>query len=173
MYIKIFGSILLLISTTVIGFLKAEELKKRVVCLSELRHVMISLQGELRFHRATISEAFENVSKRAEKPFASFLEQAAERIENRQSGGFNCVWNEMTEELFLQTGLQKEDKKLLEQLGRGLGYLDLEMQKESLNLAILQTEEAIKAAKEQKEIRGKLYQTMGVTAGAFLTLLII
>ena len=66
-----------------------------------------------------------------------------------------------------------EDKYLLEQLGRGLGYLDLEMQTESLNQVIYQTEEVIKSAKEQKEIKEKLYQTMGVTAGAFLVLLII
>ena len=173
MYIKIFGSILLLISTTAIGYLKAEELKKRVVCLNELKRVMILLQGELRFHRATLSEAFENVSKRVEAPFSMFLEETARRIENRNFGNFLCVWGELSDELLLYGGFQKEDNSLLEQLGRSLGYLDLTMQTENLNLAIFQTEEAIKSAKEQKEIKGKLYRTMGVTAGAFLTLLII
>lgn len=173
MYLKIFGSALLLITTTAIGFQKAEELKKRVVCLNELKRVMILLQGELRFHRATLSEAFENVSKRVDDPFKGFLKETAQRIEDKYAGGFSCVWDEMTDELLAYGGLQKEDKNLLEQLGRGFGYLDLTMQTESLNLAIFQAEEAIKSAKEQKEIKGKLYQTMGVTTGAFLILLIL
>jgi stage III sporulation protein AB len=58
-------------------------------------------------------------------------------------------------------------------VGNGLGYLDLNMQIENLNLAMLQTEEALKIAKEVQKVRGKLYQTLGVTAGMFLTLLII
>ena len=113
------------------------------------------------------------MSKRVDDPFKGFLKETAQRIEDKYAGGFSCVWDEMTDELLAYGGLQKEDKNLLEQLGRGFGYLDLTMQTESLNLAIFQAEEAIKSAKEQKEIKGKLYQTMGVTTGAFLILLIL
>ena len=173
MYIKIFGSIFLLTSATAIGYLKADELKERVRCLKALKRMMILLQGELRFHRATLSEAFENVSERAEKPFNMFLEELAKELENRQYGSFSSVWNELSDKLLNNKGFKKEDKVLLEQLGNSLGYLDLTMQTENLNLAILQTDDAIMNAKEQLEIKGKLYQTMGVTAGAFLSLLII
>ena len=83
MYIKIFGSVILLISTA-IGFFKAKELKKRVFCLMELRRTMILLQGELRFHRAALSEAFENVSKREVEPFSIFLLTTSKRIKKRQ-----------------------------------------------------------------------------------------
>lgn len=173
MYIKMIGCTFLMISTTAIGLLKSEQLKKRVLYLNELKRMMGLLQGELRFHRATLSEAAQNVAKRVEDPFSTFLNGLADKLENRCLEGFTYVWNQMSEELLAYGGLQKEDKSLLEQLGRSLGYLDLEMQTESLNLAIIQTEEAIQSAKEQKEIKGKLYRTMGVTAGAFLTLLII
>ena len=77
MYIKIFGSIFLLTSAAAIGYLKADELKERVRCLNALKRMMILLQGELRFHRAPLSEAFENVSERAEKPFDIFLGELA------------------------------------------------------------------------------------------------
>ena len=173
MYIKILGSIFLLTSAAAIGYLKADELKERVRCLNALKRVMILLQGELRFHRATLSEAFENASERVEKPFDIFLEELAKELENRQYGSFSSVWNELSDKLLNDKGFKKEDKVLLEHLGNSLGYLDLTMQTETLNLAILQTDDAIMNAKEQLETKGKLYQTMGVTAGAFLTLLII
>ena len=173
MYIKIFGSIFLLTSAAAIGYLKADELKELVRCLNELKRMMILLQGELRFHRATLSEAFENVSERVDPPLDMFLEELAKKLENRHSGSFLTVWDEVFDNLLTNEGFKKEDKVLLEQLGTSLGYLDLTMQTETLNLAILQTDDVIMNAKEQLEIKGKLYQTMGVTAGAFLTLLII
>ena len=173
MYIKIIGSLFLMTSAAAIGFLKADELNERVKQLKELKRMMILLQGELRFHRAVLSEAFENVSERVEEPFASFLKEVAEGVEKKDLGGFERVWNEMSRQLLRGDGFAKEDEMLLEMLGSSLGYLDLTMQTETLNLAVLQAEDAIKLAKEQQEAKGKLYQTMGVTAGALLTLLII
>ena len=79
----------------------------------------------------------------------------------------------MSEKLLRTEGFQKGDDRLLEVLKNGLGYLDLTMQTETLNLAMIQAEEAIAIAKDQQESRGKLYRTMGVTVGALLILLII
>ena len=173
MYIKVLGSIFLLTSAAAIGYLKADELKERVRCLNALKRMMILLQGELRFHRATLSEAFENVAERAEKPFDVFLEELAKELESRQYGSFLPIWNEMSDELLTREGFQKGDKNLMEQLGNSLGYLDLTMQTENLNLSICQVDEAIENAKTKKKKKGKLYQTMGVTVGALLTLLMI
>lgn len=173
MYIKIVGSLFLMCSAAAIGFLKAEELKIRVKRLQELKRMMILLQGELRFHRASLSEAFESVAGRMEEPFQSFLNETSERLEQREAGGFEGIWEEMSERLLQTEGFRKEDERFLEVLRNGLGYLDLTMQTETLNLALIQAEEAIGIAKEQQQNRGKLYQTMGVTVGALLTLLII
>ena len=79
MYLKIIGCLFCLGAAATIGFLKAEELKSRVKRLEEFKRMMMLLQGELRFHRATLSEAFESVSRRVEEPFAGFLEETAER----------------------------------------------------------------------------------------------
>ena len=58
MYIKLIGSLFLLGSASAIGFLKAEDLKVRVRKLLELKRMIEFLQGELRFHKVTLSEAF-------------------------------------------------------------------------------------------------------------------
>lgn len=130
-------------------------------------------QGELRFHRAVLSEAFLRVSERVEEPFTSFLLAMAEMLERRENGGFERIFQKQSELLLKEEGFLKEDMQLLELLQKGLGYLDLMMQTETLNLAIFQTEEAIQQAKGHMEIKGKLYRTMGVTVGALLALLII
>lgn len=173
MFLKIIGSLFLMFSAASIGFLKAEELNERVKRLQEFKRMIMLLQGELRFHRAALTEAFESVSERVEEPFSAFLKETATKLELRESGGFDEVWNEMSKKLLHGEGFWKEDEQLLEILRSSLGYLDLTMQTETLNLAIIQTEDAIKFAREQQASRGKLYRTMGVSVGALLILLII
>lgn len=173
MYIKIIGSLFLISSAAAIGFLKSEELNERVKLLEELKRMMVLLQGELRFHRAELSEAFENIAERVEEPFAAFLKGTAAQLEKREKGGLEVVWRDNLQQLLKEDGFQRSDVELLELLGNSLGYLDLTMQTEHLNLTILRTEEVIGQAKNQQEKKGKLYQTMGITAGALLTLLII
>ena len=135
--------------------------------------MIVFLQGELRFHRAELSEAFEAVAERMEEPFAAFLRQVEKELEQKETGGFETVWKANSQKLLQKEGFSAEDERLFEMLAKSLGYLDLTMQTESLNLAVLQVEEAVKTAKEQQEMKGKLYKTMGISAGAFLTLLMI
>lgn len=173
MYIKILGGLFLLCSSAAIGVLKAEELQVRVQRLQELKRMLVLLQGELRFHRAVLSEAFANVAERVESPFDGFLADTAKKLESADHQGFERVWSEMSGNLLKTEGFFAEDGKLFDLLGNSLGYLDLTMQMENLNLVLLQTQEILEKAKEQQEVKGKLYQMMGVTVGALLTLLII
>ncbi len=173
MYIKLAGSLLVLAVSVIVGRLKAKELQVRVLRLEEFKRMLLLLQGELRFHRSTLSEAFENVAKRVEDPFSAFLMETSRRMEEKDAGGFECIWKETSKKLLLQDGFQKEDERLFDLLQGSLGYLDFAMQTETLNLAMLQSEEVIQDAKEQKELKGKLYQTMGGTVGALLALLIL
>ena len=173
MYIKLIGGLFLLSSAAAIGFLKAEELNVRVKRLQELKRMIMLLQGELRFHRAELSEAFCNVAKRMEEPLDSFLKNMAEQLEEGNFGGFEKIWQENSSRLLQREGFLKEDGQILELLGGSLGYLDLTMQTEHLNLTMIRMEEVIEHARKQQESKGRLYQTMGVTVGALLTLLII
>lgn len=173
MYIKIAGSMILTGIGAMIGFSKAGELNERVRMLQGLKKMINFLQGELRFHRAALSEAFENVGERMEAPFSGFLQRMAHQIEAKELGDFEKVWEENAGQLLAAEGFRSEDEMLLDLLKSGLGYLDLAMQTETLNLAMIRTEEAIAEAKEESKTKGKLYQTMGVTIGALLSLMII
>ncbi len=173
MYLKLMGSLFLIGSASAIGFLKAEGLHLRVKRLLELKRMIGLLQGELRFHKVSLSEAFEQVSGRMEAPFDAFLQGLSLKLEEKDQRDLMELWKEAIENLLKEEGFQKEDEELLNLLGKGLGYLDLRMQTEHLQLAMAQTEEAVMMAKETLKIKGRLYQTMGMTAGIFLTLLII
>lgn len=172
MYLKLIEGACLFALSTAFGLMKSEKLKERTRMLGELKKMTVFLQGELRFHRSVLSEALESISSRAAYPLDGFLKEVSEKLEKKEAG-FEEVWTESVEKLFLKETLWKEDRSLFLMLGNSLGYLDVAMQLEHLNLVILQVEESLKQAKEQQEIKGKLYRTMGAAAGAFFVLLII
>lgn len=173
MYVKFIGSLCFVGITSTIGVLKAEDLVIRVKRMQELKRMIGLLQGELRFHRAALSESFENVAERMSTPFSEFLLSTAKSMESRSEGNFEEIWEKNSTKLLLEKGFFKEDEQIFSLLKNGLGHLDLKMQTETLNLALLHTEEMIEAAKEEQKIKGKLYRTMGVTTGALLALLVI
>lgn len=173
MYLKIIGSLFVLGSAALIGFWKAENLNRRVQYLQELKRMAVFLQGELRYHRSTLAEAFENVSERINEPFGSFLKELAEKIQSNGRITMAEAWEEASGYLLQQAELLKVDLPLLEILGNSLGYLDITMQIEHLNFTVFQIEDVLNLAKEQWMVKGKLYRTMGVSVGALLVLLII
>lgn len=173
MYLKIIGCLFIMASAAGIGFLKAEELAERVRRLEDLKSMMLLLQGELRFHHASLAEGFENVAERVREPLKTFLTEKAERLGHRSGASFGEIWKEGTQTLLETTGFRAADAELLDNLQRSLGYLDLELQTEALNQTIFRTGEAVLAAKEEQKAKSRLYRTMGVTAGAILALLII
>ena len=173
MYLKLISSVSLFTLSTALGFIKSEKLKERVKLLGELKRTAVFLQGELRFHRSILSDALENVAQRVTDPLALFLKEVAEKLEQKEKSSIETIWNTEIEKMYKNELLLKEDIPIFSMLGNSFGYLDVAMQLEHLNLVIIQTEDAIKSAKEQQEIKGKLYRTMGATIGAFLVLLVI
>ena len=173
MYIKIFVCAGFLAASTMIGFTKARLLEQRVTRLCQWKRCLMLVQGSLRFHRAALWECFEEVSERAQEPFASFFGKVSERLQKKEEGGLYHIWEEQSKELIGTGNFAKEDAPLLELLGESLGHLDLPMQMDQLELVLLQTDENLRQAREQKEQKGKLYQTMGVTVGMLLVLLVI
>ena len=108
MYLKVIGSVFLIFSAAAIGFVKAEELKCRVERMEEMKRMMILLQGELRFCRAVLSEAFENVSERVEEPFSGFLSVMAKMLEQRENGRFEQIFQEQTKILLQEKGFNHQ-----------------------------------------------------------------
>ena len=173
MYIKFAGCLLLIGGTTLAGFRKAEELKERVEKLEMLKRMMVMMQGEFRFRHATLSEVLENVSGKMSQPFGNIFGRIAKQLEERNHEGFQKIWEDGTLALLQCGGIQTSEQRIFELLGNGLGYLDLETQIDTLQLAVLQMEEKIEEAKEQRDREGKLYRTMGMTLGALFVLLVV
>ncbi|MGN0334040.1 MAG: stage III sporulation protein AB [Lachnospiraceae bacterium] len=173
MYIKIIGCFLILGCCGGIGKLFAGELSERVKRLQELKRMVVNFKGELSFHHAALQEAFLRVSERVAPPYDQFLKNVSGELEKRDGRIFLEIWQEELESLIGYPGFRKSDKDLLLTLAEGIGYLDLKMQQETLELVLQQLEEMSETAAEERKRNGRFFEVLGVMAGAFLIILVI
>jgi stage III sporulation protein AB len=155
------------------GFYCGNELKSRINDIKELRKLMVLLRGDIRYGNTPLPEAICAIARRHEGSFKAFLEKVSARLNENLGYTFSQVWKEAVEAELLSTSLNKKDKLGLIQFGENLGYLDKEMQMNTLELFLTQMEdEIIELSKTAKE-KSYLYSTLGIMAGIFVTIILI
>lgn len=171
--LKWIGIGLVICGSTAAGISLSRDLEKRVKQLNELRKVVVMLQGEIRYSNAPLSEAFHHVSLRIKEPFAIFLEHVAGHMEEFSGETLSDIFSQHIQEDLKYTSLLPEDLEQLKRLGESMGYLDRQMQLETMNLYLDQVNTACEEAAEHYRNKSKLYHCLGVMGGLFLAVIFI
>lgn len=171
--LKWIGIGLVVCGCTAMGMTLGSDLQKRVMQLREMRKMAVVLQGEIRYGNATMNEAFHHTASRVQSPFREVLEQCACQMEEFRGEGLADIFRQNAEKELKGSALKKEDRELLYNLGGNLGYLDTQMQMNSLEMFLEQVNElCIQAVAEQKN-KTKIYHYLGLMGGLFLAIVLI
>lgn len=173
MIVKLSGITLITGSSTAIGFLLSGRLKERIEELKTIKKLLVLLRGEIRYNHATLTESFQIIAGRMDSIYEMFLLRVSEDLKAMDGQTLAQIWEHNVRDCFRESAMSREDKDRLISLGSQLGYLDIEMQLNTIELYLEQLQEEISSAQETLKRNGKLYQTMGVIAGIFVVLLIV
>ncbi|SHM84924.1 stage III sporulation protein AB [Anaerosporobacter mobilis DSM 15930] len=173
MVAKIIGAILVIVSSGGIGLYFSIILKERISDLKELNKLIIILRGEIRYASTPLPEAVSNLAYRTDGEYRRFLLAVAEEIDKQEGKSFGDIWNGCVEKELVDTSLNKKDKLLLTRLGENLGYLDKEMQLNTIDLYITQIQGELDDAVDGVKEKVRLYNMLGVMAGIFITIVLI
>ena len=122
--------------------------------------------------RTPPKEAFLQIASQNKEPFSSFLEEAAQGLEeNEESVG--CFWNGLVEQERDKFLFDEEECGVLKRAGENFGYLDGQMQLKNLELYIEQTEVLIGKAQEELKDKKRLSAVLSVMCGLFLIILLV
>ena len=173
---KWIGAGLVMMSSTLIGFQTAWQWKMRLKWLEQLRHMIYSLKGEILYGHTALNEAFGRVGtrflqaegERGLQKLPLFFLSVAKRIDQQEGEAFCQIWQEEMKSLSASP-LKEEDMDSLKNLGDHLGYLDLTMQERNLLLYVEQLDEQIDFLRLHLKDRTKLYASLGIMGGIFLT----
>ncbi|NLC19103.1 MAG: sporulation protein [Clostridiales bacterium] len=170
---KIAGSIMVIASSTAIGFYFSGQMRQRITDLRELRKLIGLLRGDIRYAATPLPEAISMLARRDNGSFRKFLDYVSERLYELSGQTFALIWRSGVESMLSCTSLSRKDKLQLAQLADNLGYLDKDMQVNTLDLYIAQLDEEIADLSKTVREKAYLYNTLGIMAGIFITIVMI
>jgi len=173
MIIKILGSVLIISSTTVLGYIYANIDKYRLLELSELEKAMSILKSQIEFAAMPLPQAFFETAARVKPPASDVFKVLSSKAELKEGHTMKDIWCEAVLKSTKDTYLTNEDKEEFCALGLTLGYLDKTRQQRSIMLFEEYIKETKSALKARSVISSKLYMSMGVLSGLIIAVVLI
>lgn len=171
--LKLAGASLVILASTGIGYYYSTQLRLHLNALLWMKKMVIMLKGEILYLNAPLNEAFGSVAERVPEPYKGFLESVSNRLSLLQAKPFYDIWCEEMGYHLKKSDLKEKDLMLLKDMGENLGYLDRQMQEKTLNLYLSQLEEEMDTRKAEIGQKSKIYQTLGVMGGIFITIVMM
>lgn len=168
---KIVGCILILLTTTLIGFRKADDFKNEYRQMCYMQRLLQILEGEIRYSHTHLQDIFEKMARQSVKPYKQWLYYLSENITDSDKS-FECIWEDSIEGYLRESGLPRTERKLLAELGGQLGIFDRELQLEMLQLYKKEYELRIKDVQSNLKEKVNLSQYLGI-AGGILTIILL
>lgn len=131
----------------------------------------IMLTSEITYANATLEEAFGHLEKRLQAPVGTFFKHVRQRMEEGEHGILSDVFQKQIQCDLSESGLKKSDLEHLQTLGGQLGYLDVKMQKKTLEYYLEQVNDACVQAQQEYREKEKMFRCLGISAGVFLVIL--
>ncbi|HWQ79279.1 MAG TPA: stage III sporulation protein AB [Anaerovoracaceae bacterium] len=165
--------ILILLAGAGIGHLKAKTYENRVYHLQELITTLKVLESEMKYRLDPLPDLFLRVSKIKDGMGAALLETAAGMLKNQAVRDLPDCWREAVETAYCESALNKEDRRILTDLGIDLGKTDMESQTAMFLRTFSLLEVQAAEAAEEKKIKGKMYKSLGTAIGFLIVIILI
>ena len=165
---KLIGILFIVFSVGSVGFGIASSLKKHCVLLRKLLSALQILKSEIAFSATPLPQAFALVAASSDGMTARVFSAAAKDMDRRR-------W--LTPQAALDKAMEQEcpDRELRDalSLGAGLGKYDRDEQVQTMERTRLRMEELLRHAEQERSIRSKTYETLGICAGLALAIILI
>lgn len=167
---KILGAAFIIAIATAGGFLVARRFSGRTREIRQLENLILYIETEILYGATPLTLIMERVALREKGPLADIFHQIAERM-NERGPAFRVIWEEEMRKGWPKTYLQKEELKIMLQLGASLGISDRTDQQNHLRLALTHLKEEESKAQEEQAKYEKLSRTLGFLIGLFIVIL--
>ena len=168
---RLIGILFLAAGPAAIGLLASEGLKRQVSILEALLGAVERMKGELPLRLLPGPELLQSMEKSSTPPVSEFFRRCGAGLGELGEKSFAQIWRQAMEKSLPE--LEQAAKVAFETLGEMLGQYREEEQLAALERTTAELERALDAARREAEVRGKLDRVLGLTAGAFLAIVLI
>lgn len=173
MLLKIIGSSIVLLVTTIGGFYYGNIESYRIYDLLEFKRALGILRSEVEFALTPLKEAFSNIANRVREPIRYMFLTLEKKLDSNSNEIISEIWRSSIEENVNKTYFSKEDIDEIIVFGKTLGYLDRGMQMQSIDILTEYIDEKIKQLDKTRIKNKKMYRSMGVLGGILIIIVLI
>ena len=167
--IRMLGAVCLAAGPVWLGMSSAAELAHRERALGALCAGLELMERELALRLTPLPQLMEELAHRTEEPARRLFSACRRALDGLERETFAHAWRRLTDQL----PVSPEAKRALYPLGEVLGRYDGRGQQAAIAGARRELEGLRARAGEERLRLGKVYGALGVTAGAFLVILLL
>jgi len=171
MYIRLIGIALLFVFSILFSKHITRKIKNRVLELEEINKILNDFIISINVGLYNVSFLIGEAIKITKTEYHDFLLDVKVKMDKKDIRDFSQIWFECLKNH--KFNITFEEKILLENIGVSLSFNDKSRMIKQLTLINLGLEEALKAAKEDRDNKVTLYEKMGVLFGSFLVVIFI
>lgn len=171
--LRLAGVILLLLGTVGYSFCCCRDMHARLDCLCEMKRMYELFYSQVGYCLAAFPEACRMVAQSVRPPFSEMLRDIYEEAEQNTGKPFPQIWEEQAQLYFPQFSLKKEDRTLLSEFSRSLGYADRELQERAIGHQMDALSHTIEKAETHMAEREKMIMSFGVMGGLLLVIVLL
>lgn len=169
MNLKLIGSILIIAGCGGVGFSMAASHRREENALRQLIRALDYMGCELQYHLTPLPELCRNAAAESGGSISRVLLKLATELENQIAPDATACMNAA---LSATDKLPQRAKKNLQLLGASLGRFDLQGQLSGLEGARTQCRRELDELSDNRDVRLRSYQTLGLCAGSALAILL-
>ena len=169
--LRLVGAVLLAAGPAIVGFGAAARLARRPRTLRELLAALEQMEREITFRLTPLPRIFEQLARAYSPEVGRVFTACLQGMEQLGSRSMAQIWRHAVRESCLD--LDPRSLRALEELGEVLGRYDEEGLCTALERARSELTAAAEQAEREWERKGRMDQVLGLTAGAFLVILLI
>ncbi|MDG5788701.1 stage III sporulation protein SpoIIIAB [Evansella sp. AB-P1] len=169
---KLVGAILILITTTIVGWEYSSRLSRRTKQIRYLKIAFEALETEMVFGMTPLPYACEKVSYQLISPLKSLFTNVAKRLKEEENSAQE-IWCSSVKSWKNKTDLSEAEINILLQFGQTLGQQDLEGQRKQIRLAISYFDQEEKQAVESQQKFESMYKSLGFLGGVLIVIIML
>lgn len=170
---KLFGIALIMVSASAIGCIFGERAKKEIKIFESLNRCLMLFEAEIRYSGTPIRDICGRIAGCREL-WSDFFARIADGLgENTANTDVGRIWEDAAAYSGISSGLTDEDIRELIRFGSELGGGDRESELGRINLYMDYIRNRLSYLYENINDKVRLCRLLGVTAGVFITILIV
>lgn len=170
---KILGSILIVLSSSLIGYYLGNKYSARLENLMHLEQCIKILETEIVYGAVPLPEALTNVYLKGNKKVSYIFEEIKINLLSNRDGDLYKSFEMVKSQLLEDFSLEEEDVELFLSLGRLLGNSDRADQEKNFKLILNHIKILKEEAKLERDKNEKMYKNLGILAGIAIVIILL